>query len=104
MNHITLAQADEQFDQFDAYLIKDGEIIGIHGVGEANRPYTVSHMDETQTHHVGFCAIESWGNEYNWDFKMIGRGSFRIGHLMEDDVTMVLDNGWVQFSPLVRIK
>lgn len=55
-------------------------IIGLHAIGHAGPySYTLVNLDKTeQTIHTNFMVMEAWGNEYDEEHNMLGRGSFRL--------------------------
>lgn len=89
----------EEMDSKSIYLRKGAEIIGLHAIGYNNSQWTVLELDETETLHHGFQAMEAWGNQYDENLEMIGRGSFRVF----DDISKVADefiiDGWEPFNP-----
>lgn len=68
----------------NVYLKKDGAIVGIHAVG-----------DEFEGQ---FQQFEIWGNEYDDEHNMLGRGSFRVFDTLENEVKNWEADGWVQFE------
>lgn len=91
------------YDSLDIYLTKDGQIIGLHAIGEANSKWIVKHLDGTEEQKFGFNEMERWGNEYNNDLKMIGRGSFRVHQSIEDVAQELIQDGWRRFIPDVKV-
>ncbi len=87
-------------DFFQSYLIKDLELIGIFAIGDKESEWTVIGLDGSETKRKGFNAQESWGNEYSWDLKMLGRGSFRILNDIEEALQTLIQDGWAEVSPL----
>lgn len=87
-----------QFDSLDIYLQKDGRIIGLHAIGESDAKYKVVDLDGSETMKKGFLAFEQWGNEYDQDYKMIGRGSFRVFGDIEEEAKEFEADGWVRFE------
>lgn len=88
-----------QFDSKDRYLTKDGIIIGIHAIGHAGPyEYELFGLDGSSTFiKSDFEVYEIWGNEYNEDHKMLGRGSFRVHTRDFDQVIKELEeDGWVK--------
>lgn len=69
----------------DVYLTKDGEIVGIHAIGDE--------------HEGQFYQMEIWGNVYNEDHEMQGRGSFRVFDTLENEVKNWEADGWVRRDP-----
>jgi hypothetical protein len=82
----------------DAYLTKDGTIIGIHAIGYPE-PYewTEVALDGTETQKTSdFMQMEIWGNEYDENHQMLGRGSFRVFDQFESEVKNWEADGWVR--------
>jgi hypothetical protein len=82
------------------WLKRGDEIVGLHAIGY-REPYTFKVIDldgSTTEHNSDFMELEKWGNEYNQDFKMIGRGSFRIFDLTIDHTAKAFEeDGWIRF-------
>lgn len=95
--------AFDDYDSKDIYLRKGSEIIGLHSIGIAGPyTYTLTEMDGSEVIlHRDFNPMESWGNEYDEEFNMLGRGSFRIFGFIEDCAAELEADGWVKFE---RIK
>lgn len=89
----------EDMDSKNIYLRKGSEIIGLHAIGENNSEWTVSEFDGSETLHKGFKAWESWGNEYNEDLQMIGKGSFRVFGDIDVVAEQFISEGWEAFNP-----
>lgn len=70
----------------DVYLKKDGHIIGLHAIGDIN-PETGE-----------FMQMEIWGNEYDDEHNMLGRGSFRVFDNLENEAKNWEADGWVRFE------
>lgn len=86
-------------DTKDIYLTKDGEIVGLHAVGyKEPGQLTVYNLDGTTfTISTDFVEHEKWGNEYDSNFKAIGRGSFRVFELtLEHAAKGLEEDGWVR--------
>lgn len=87
------------YDSKDIYLTKDGQIIGLHAIGH-NEPYEFKlvHLDGTEELiKTDFMEIEKWGNQYNSNGQMIGRGSFRIFALtLEHAAKEFEEDGWTR--------
>lgn len=82
----------------DAYLTKEGTIIGIHAFGEPG-PYEWIEvaLDGTETKkQSNFMQAEIWGNEYDEEHNMLGRGSFRVHGQFEIVVKEFEADGWIQ--------
>lgn len=90
------------YDSRDIYLTNGTEIIGLHEIGEANSSWIVKHLDGTEEQKFGFSAYERWGNEYNNDLKMIGRGSFRVHIDIEEVAKDFETDGWTRFIPEIK--
>lgn len=91
----------ENLDAKNIYLKKGEEIIGLHAIGHAE-PYEfdLHELDGTVTRvKTDFMELEKWGNEYDANFKMIGRGSFRIFDLtLEHTAKAFEEDGWVRIK------
>jgi hypothetical protein len=83
---ITLGEGPDEMDSKTIYLrTKIGvsdiySIVGLHAIGHAG-PYEWDHhhLDGTVERKTSnFMALETWGNEYDDDHNMLGRGSFRL--------------------------
>lgn len=70
----------------DIYLKKDDTIIGLHAIGD------VDPNDGT------FYQMEIWGNEYDNEHNMLGRGSFRVFQPLEDAAKEFEADGFVRFE------
>lgn len=90
------------YDEMSVYLKKDNEIVGIHAIGEKDTSWQVHELDGTITQRKGFQAMDIWGNQYNSDLKMIGKGSFRVHNDIETEVNSWKADGWVAFEPVVK--
>lgn len=83
----------------DIYLkSKDGEIVGLHAIGQSDSEWTVVGLDGTRTTKKGFQQWEQWGNEYDENHKMLGRGSFRIFQDIEELAKELEQDGWVSYE------
>jgi hypothetical protein len=82
----------------DIYLKKDGEIIGLHAIGEKDAEWTQVGIDGTRTQIKGFMQHEQWGNNYDENHKMLGRGSFRIFEDIEKFAEELEKDGWVSYE------
>lgn len=91
----TLKDIMEGLISKDYYLQKGEEIIGLHAVGEEG-PYILCDLDGKEYTKHGFHAMEQWGNNYNKDFQMIGRGSFRLFGDIDEAAKEMMEDGWVQ--------
>lgn len=89
----------EGLDSKDIYLRKGTEIIGLHTVGVNNSEWTVTNLDGSETLHKGFQAYDTWGNEYNEDLQMTGRGSFRVFSDIDIVAEELIAEGWEAFNP-----
>ena len=76
----------------DVYLTKDGQIVGIHAIG----------YPENEDGTGGLMQMEIWGNEYDEDHKMLGRGSFRVFDDLENEVKNWEADGWVRREAPVK--
>lgn len=87
----------------DIYLKKDNEIIGLHAIGYDNSTWTETALDGTSTDKQGFSAMEKWGNEYDENHKMLGRGSFRVHDDIEKVAKELEADGWTIYEgPTVK--
>lgn len=91
----------EDFDSKDIYLKKDNEIIGLHAIGIAG-PYefTLSELDGTnKLIKTNFMELEKWGNVYDENYNIVGRGSFRVFDLtLEHAAEEFEKEGYVRFE------
>lgn len=88
------------------YLRKDNEIIGLHAIGYSG-PYTYTfvHLDGTEeTKTDDFQQIECWGNEYDKEFNILGKGSFRVFHKINEAASLFESDGWIRFEPVFKEK
>lgn len=84
----------------DVYLKQGEYTIGIHAIGYPG-PYTYTEqaLDGTRTEKTDdFQQMEIWGNEYNEQFQMIGRGSFRVHERFDVAVREFEKEGWVRIE------
>ena len=75
--------------------------MGLYSEGiEVPYEYELHELDGTITTKISnFQPYQSWGNEYTPDFKMKGKGSFRIFDLdIEDTAKAFEEEGWVRFE------
>jgi len=94
----------EEWDSKDIYLtttLADGtkQIVGLHAIGHAQEyTYTEIGLNNERTEvTTGFSAIETWGNEYDENHNMLGRGSFRLhSHDLDKTVKEWESEGWVR--------
>lgn len=89
------------FDIWNIYLKKEGRIIGLHAMGiKGPYEYTLTHLDgSSKLIKTDFQTFEQWGNEYNDEFNMIGKGSFRVFSLdIEEAAKDFEQDGWVRFE------
>jgi hypothetical protein len=88
-------------DEKSIYLRRDAEIIGLHSVGYSGHyEYMLIELDETEVLKTSdFMPLQSWGNEYDENYNMVGRGSFRLNTDFIEDVAKDLESdGWVIFE------
>lgn len=96
----------EEYDSKDIYLVKrnrdsheESYFIGLHAVGHAG-PYVYDKidLDDSVTRCVSnFMSLDTWGNEYDSDLKIVGRGSFRLHTSdIEEYATELESDGWVR--------
>ena len=103
---ITLAQGPDDFDSKNIYLRRtvsdtEYEIIGLHAVGHAGPySYDLHKLDGTvEKKTSNFMALETWGNEYDDEHNMLGRGSFRLHNSNIDDVAKEFEaEGWTRYE------
>lgn len=89
----------DEMTERSVYLTKDGEIVGIHAVGyEGPYEYQIQELDGTLTQHLSdFMIMEIWGNNYDENRNILGRGSFRVSaHNFELEVKDWESEGWVR--------
>jgi hypothetical protein len=86
----------------DIYLKKGEEIIGLHAVGEKDSTWTQVGVDGTRVEMKGFLQHEQWGNNYDENHNMIGRGSFRIFADIEEVAKELEEDGWVSYEGPTR--
>lgn len=86
------------YDEINIFLRKDDEIVGLHCIGEKDKDYEVMELDGTITQRHGFLAEESWGNYYDEDYNIKGRGSFRVFEDIEILAEEFEADGWVRFE------
>lgn len=100
----------DDYDSLTIYLKKEGTpgFIGLHAIGMANSEWDLvtpkgmfGNEEEIIVRQKGFQAIEAWGNEYNDEHQMVGRGSFRVFSNIEDAAKEMVADGWVIFTPEV---
>jgi hypothetical protein len=86
----------------DIFLRKNGQIIGLHAIGEKDSTWDVIELDGTRHTVTGFRQWEQWGNEYghsrDGSLKMIGRGSFRVHDDIEKVAKELEEDGWVTYE------
>lgn len=84
----------------DAYFKKDGSIIGIHAIGHPGpHEYDLHGLDGSVTKiKTDFMQMEIWGNEYDDEHNMQGRGSFRVFNEFNIVVKDLIEEGWVQYE------
>ncbi len=92
---------DDNMQSKDIYLRKGREVVGLHAIGYAG-PYEfdLQELDGSiQKIKTDFMELEKWGNEYDANFKMIGRGSFRVFDLTIEHAAKEFESdGWVRFQ------
>jgi len=73
-------QQDEQMICKTIYLRKGDSIVGLHATGyEGPEEFELHHLDgAVEVVKTDFIELEKWGNEYDKDFNIKGRGSFRV--------------------------
>lgn len=105
---ITLAQGPDDMDSKNIYLIKrshdpnEGDsIVGLHAIGHAGPyQYKLQHIDGTiEEKTLNFMALEAWGNEYDHEHNMLGRGSFRLNTSDIEDYAKEMEaEGWQRYE------
>lgn len=92
------AYVQPEFDSKDIYLTKNGEIIGLHAIGHAGPyEYDLVKLDgTTERKKDDFMQVEVWGNEYDKNHNMLGRGSFRVHQNIEEEAKGFEADGWVR--------
>jgi hypothetical protein len=90
----------DDYDSKNIYLKKDNEIVGLHSTGVAGpHEYTLIGLDGSESLiKTDFMAYETWGNEYDQDFNMLGRGSFRVHTDIETAAKELELDGWIRFE------
>lgn len=110
---ITLAQGPDDMDSKNIYLrttIGPGKIpaiVGLHAVGHAGPyEYDLIELDGTKTRKKSnFMALETWGNEYDDDHNMLGRGSFRLHTSDIEEYAKEMEaEGWQRYEGPKRKK
>ena len=79
----------------DAYFKKDGSIIGIHAIGYPGPyEYDLHGIDGSVTRMKSdFQQLEIWGNEYDDEHNVLGRGSFRVFNEYNQVVKDLIEEG-----------
>ena len=89
----------EGMEARDIYLKSPiGKIIGLHAIGGSNCTWELVGLDGSRTQQTGFLAMDKWGNEYDENYKMLGRGSFRVHENIEELAKKFEDEGWISFE------
>lgn len=109
----TITLGDE-LDSRDIYLFKNNPdphgqkyIVGLHAVGHAGPyEYDLVHQDgKVERKQSNFMAIETWGNEYDDQHNMLGRGSFRLHTSDIEEYAKQLEvEGWERYEGPKGIK
>lgn len=76
-------------------------IIGLHAIGHAGPySYDLHKLDGTiEKKTSNFMALETWGNEYDDNHNMLGRGSFRLHNSNIDEVAAEFEaEGWTRYE------
>lgn len=95
-----MSPADEVASK-DIWLRKEDEIVGLHAIGyPEEHEFNLHHLDgSVERIKSDFVELEKWGNEYNQQFQMIGKGSFRVFDLtLEHAARAFEEDGWVRFE------
>lgn len=90
-----------EFDSKNIYLRKGDEIVGLHAIGHnEEHEFNLHHIDGSiERIKTDFMELEKWGNQYDKDFNMIGRGSFRVFSLtLEHAAKEFEEEGWIRFE------
>ncbi len=82
----TITVGPDDLDSKNIYLRttigpgKTPAIVGLHAIGYAGPyEYTLQHQDgKEELIRTKFMVMEAWGNEYDDEHNMLGRGSFRL--------------------------
>lgn len=91
-----------ELDERSSYLRgPNGEIWGLFEIGEKDSHWQQINLDGSVEDKTGFRAYERWGNEYDAQMKMIGRGSFRIHTDIDEVAEDLIKEGWVKFQPKI---
>jgi acyl carrier protein len=94
----SVKEFEDGLDSLDIYLRRGTEIVGLHAVG-FNEPHSYILEYENgkiETIQTNFRELQKWGNEYDENFNMIGRGSFRIFDISIENVAKEMElDGWV---------
>lgn len=93
-----LAVEEFPYDSKDIYLRRGEEIIGLHAVGQDNSEWDEVLLDGTTVRKKGFRTDDAWGNEYDENFNVRGRGSFRVFTDIEMAAQDLEMDGWVRFE------
>ena len=90
----------DQFDSKDIYLKKDDVIVGLHAIGHRMPyEYDLHHADGSVTREkTDFMQLEVWGNEYDENHQMLGRGSFRVHDEIELAAKEFEADGFVRYK------
>src|SRR3989442_381436 len=80
------------------YLKKDKEIIGLHAIGEPDSEWNLIKLDGSRVGQKGFKQHEQWGNHYDENHNMLGRGSFRIFDDIEETAKELEIDGWIVYE------
>lgn len=88
------------FDSKDIYLRKGTEVVGLHSIGHAiPYEYVLIELDGTKINKkTDFMPLETWGNQYDANYNIVGRGSFRVHQFIEDEAAEFEANGWTRFE------
>ena len=94
---------EPEVESKDIYLKSpQGEIVGLHAIGHIDPDYEMRVQELDGSVIVikpGFVEYEKWGNEYDNEYNMLGRGSFRVFDLTLDHAAKCWeDDGWVRFE------
>lgn len=100
-----IKESDEPISQYfvgmwckDIYLKKGEDIVGLHAIGEKDAVWTAIDIHGNRSEQKGFMQHEQWGNEYDDNHKMLGRGSFRIFGDIEEAAIEMEKDGWVSYE------
>jgi hypothetical protein len=104
---LTLAASPQECDSKDIFLrTKRGVsnilnyIVGLHSNGVIMPyEYTKTALDGTKTLvSTNFMPIESWGNEYDENYRLLDKSSFRVDNDIEAVAKEMEAEGWERYE------